>query len=271
MSTSLSLAVSMITGTVGPRAQRAADLGARQARQHQVEQHEVGTAPVELLEGRRSGLGEGDLEALLAQHVGQRVAERLFVLDDKDPGHTFSWLVGRISGVYDRGRQPQGEGGAGALVAPHGGLAAVAGGHVLDDGESEPGAAGLPGAGRVDAVEAFEDAVALLLGDAGPLVGDADLGDGSERPHGPDVRPPSRAYRRARSARRCRPGCPARSPAAARRPRRAAPLIAAADQVDGHGSPRGPGCGPRPRRPRRPARPASASRTGRGPAGGTAR
>ena len=65
-----------------------------QARQHQVEQDEVGAVAVELLEGGRAVVGDGDLEALLAEHVGQRVAERLFVLDDEDAGHavlSFGW------------------------------------------------------------------------------------------------------------------------------------------------------------------------------------
>ena len=40
-----------------------------------------------------------------------------------------------------------------------------------------PGAAGGPGAGRVDAVEPLEDPFQVALGDADALVGDADLDD----------------------------------------------------------------------------------------------
>jgi hypothetical protein len=46
----------------------------------------------------------------------------------------------------------------------------------LDDGESESGAAAIPGAGGFDAIEAVEDAGQLIGGDAGALVGD--FGDG---------------------------------------------------------------------------------------------
>ena len=49
---------------------------------------------------------------------------------------------------------------------------------VLDDAEAEAGAARVAAAGRVDAEEALEHAIALGLGDADALVGDGDL-DGS--------------------------------------------------------------------------------------------
>ncbi len=67
--------------------QRAAHLGAGQPGQHQVEQHEVGAGPVEAGQRVRAGAGDRDLVALAAQHVGQRVGERLLVLDDEYPGH----------------------------------------------------------------------------------------------------------------------------------------------------------------------------------------
>ena len=51
---------------------------------------------------------------------------------------------------------------------------------MLDDRQSEAGAAGGTVAGRVDAIEAFEDPVDLLGRDADALVGDRDLDDGVE-------------------------------------------------------------------------------------------
>src|SRR6201996_1233821 len=72
-------------------------------------------------------------------------------------------------------RQPQVEGGARALHAPHRDPAAVRDRHVLHDGQPEPGAAGGPRAGRVDAVEPLEDPGQVPLGDADALIGHADL------------------------------------------------------------------------------------------------
>lgn len=46
---------------------------------------------------------------------------------------------------------------------------------MLDDGQAEARAAGGPGAGGVDAVEALEDALLVLVGDPDALVGDGDL------------------------------------------------------------------------------------------------
>ena len=62
---------------VGALPQLPAHLDAGQPRQHQVEQHEVGAVAVEL--GRApSGpvAADGDLEALLAQHVGRAASEK---------------------------------------------------------------------------------------------------------------------------------------------------------------------------------------------------
>src|SRR5580704_12008960 len=47
--------------------------------------------------------------------------------------------------------------------------------HVASDGESKAGTAGLPGAGFVDSIEAFEDALEMFGGDAGAEVADAEL------------------------------------------------------------------------------------------------
>ena len=94
MSTSVSRAVTMMIGTLRPDAQLAAHLGARQPRQHQVEQHEVGADALE--RGQRLGSGRGDLDlvALASQHVRQRIRERLLVLDDQHSGHALPSLAG---------------------------------------------------------------------------------------------------------------------------------------------------------------------------------
>src|SRR5205085_9497304 len=51
--------------------------------------------------------------------------------------------------------------------------APVVGGNVTDDRQAQPGAAGLPAAGPVDAVEALEDPFEVTGGDADALVGHA--------------------------------------------------------------------------------------------------
>src|SRR5690606_6953987 len=79
-------------GDVGAAAQLAAHLGARQPGQHQVEEDEVGAVALELVESVGPGGRDGDLEALLAEHVRQGVGEGLLVLDDEHSGH------GRTSG-----------------------------------------------------------------------------------------------------------------------------------------------------------------------------
>src|SRR6478735_978886 len=61
----------------------AADLGARDAGQHHVEEHDVGPVAVELHERGVAVRGDRDLEALLAEHVGERLAVALFVLYDE--------------------------------------------------------------------------------------------------------------------------------------------------------------------------------------------
>src|SRR3954447_20867507 len=84
-------------------------------------------------------------------------------------------MVGQTVAGRTRLRQPQGEGGALTLGAPHRDLPAVRGGHMLDDRETESRSARGTGAGRVDAVEALEDALLVLVGDADALVGHGDL------------------------------------------------------------------------------------------------
>jgi hypothetical protein len=48
-------------------------------------------------------------------------------------------------------------------------------GHVADDGQAQPGAAGQSGPGPVDAVEAFEDSFQVACRDAHSLVDHGDL------------------------------------------------------------------------------------------------
>ena len=59
------------------------------------------------------------------------------------------------AGLVD-GREPQGEGRAGARAGSTRSPAAVVGRDVLDDGQPEAGTAGRPGAGRVDPEEPLE-------------------------------------------------------------------------------------------------------------------
>src|SRR5262249_35738371 len=78
-------------------------------------------------------------------------------------------------GVRRLGRQPQGEGRSDADRGVDVDAAAVVDRDVLDDGEAEPGATGVPRAGLVGAVEPFEDAVEVLGRDADALVADRDI------------------------------------------------------------------------------------------------
>src|SRR5262249_41374880 len=59
----------------------------------QVEQHQVGTMPVESLDRVRPSRADRHLEALPAQHVGQRVAEGLLVFDHQHPRHLTASLT----------------------------------------------------------------------------------------------------------------------------------------------------------------------------------
>ena len=93
MSTSSSFALTMITGTLEVcRIWRHTSVPGMPG-QHQVEQHDVGAVAVELHQRGVAVGGDGDLEAFLAQHVGERLAVALFVLDDEYAGHrSSSWL-----------------------------------------------------------------------------------------------------------------------------------------------------------------------------------
>src|ERR1039458_259308 len=76
---------------------------------------------------------------------------------------------------YRRQGQREVEGCAGAEFAFGPDAAAVGQDDVLDDGQAEAGAAGLAGACFVDAVEALEDAIEVLGGDAGAEVLDGEF------------------------------------------------------------------------------------------------
>jgi hypothetical protein len=77
----------MITGTLDTARSRPAHLGARQTRQHEVEQHDIGAVPLEVGQRVRGRSPRRDLVALLAQHVRQGVAVALFVFDHEYAGH----------------------------------------------------------------------------------------------------------------------------------------------------------------------------------------
>src|SRR5581483_7132816 len=71
----------------GFRPKLLAHVGAAHPRQHQVQQHDVGTGPVEF--GERGG-PVGDhrrLKSLLAQQECQRIGQRLLVLNNQHTGH----------------------------------------------------------------------------------------------------------------------------------------------------------------------------------------
>jgi hypothetical protein len=71
------------------------------------------------------------------------------------------------------GGQGDDEAAAGVVVGVDGDGAVVPLDDVTDDGQAEPGSAGGGGAGVIQAGEAFEDVLALVGGDAGTVVGDA--------------------------------------------------------------------------------------------------
>ena len=108
------------------------------------------------------------------------------------------------------GGDPQRERRALALGAVDVHRAAVVGGHVAHDRQTEAGAAGLAAAGPVDAVEALEDAVEVARRDADAVVGDPQLDPlavGRRRRR--DDACPARS-----TSRRSRRGCETPTPAA---------------------------------------------------------
>ena len=77
-------AVSMMIGTAEPAPQLAADVVAGAVGQHHVEQHEIGLDPPRELEGPGGGSGHLRVEALASEGFGQRLGDRLLVLDHED-------------------------------------------------------------------------------------------------------------------------------------------------------------------------------------------
>src|SRR5690606_11383333 len=61
-------------------------------------------------------------------------------------------------------------------------VAAVPGGHVLDDAQAQTGAAGVARTGRVDTVEALEDPLGVAAADPDALVDDRDLHEALDGP-----------------------------------------------------------------------------------------
>ena len=84
MSVSASRAVSISTGTGRSRLDPPAHLEAVEARQHQVEDDEVGPQRVAQLDAGRAVAGDLDVEALAAQPRRDGVGDRRLVLDDDD-------------------------------------------------------------------------------------------------------------------------------------------------------------------------------------------
>src|SRR5690606_29099574 len=64
-------------------------IGSAHPGQHEIEQNDVRAVAVELLESLLSVGGDRRRESLLPQQEGQRVGERLLVLDDQHPRHGF--------------------------------------------------------------------------------------------------------------------------------------------------------------------------------------
>jgi hypothetical protein len=63
-------------------------LGAGEAGHHEIEEHQVGAHPIVFGEALRAVRGVHNLEAFLTQHVGQRFAVGLLILDDQYPRHS---------------------------------------------------------------------------------------------------------------------------------------------------------------------------------------
>ncbi len=86
MSSSVSRAERNSTGHARIDAQPAADLVAVDARQHDVEHHEVEGAGLGECERVVAVGGDGDVVALFAQVVAHELGDGRFVVDDEDAG-----------------------------------------------------------------------------------------------------------------------------------------------------------------------------------------
>src|SRR3954451_10980533 len=71
----------------------------------------------------------------------------------------------------------QGEGRSDTLRTPQRHASSVICHDMLDDGQTEAGAAGHPAAGRIDSIEPLEDALLLGLRNADTLIGNGDFSD----------------------------------------------------------------------------------------------
>src|ERR1700733_8143496 len=91
---------------IRPFTQTTAHLCASCPGEHEVEQDQVGPVEVECLQRIGAGRADGDLEALLAQHVRKGVADRLLVLDNEHKCHVTA-LAGFCGA---KARQPPGRG-----------------------------------------------------------------------------------------------------------------------------------------------------------------
>ena len=92
-------------GTDGLRPEDPADLDARQLRQHQVEQDEVGVLGAEQREGLAAvGGGDGAIPLEL-ERVDEGLTERRLVVHDEDRAGHAPIVPGRRNDVFIAGRQ----------------------------------------------------------------------------------------------------------------------------------------------------------------------
>src|SRR5690625_3039254 len=75
---------------VGALSDLATYFRSRHTGQHQVKQNEISAASIELLNGSVTRVRHGNVVTLLAQHVGQGIAEGILVLDHEHSGHSVS-------------------------------------------------------------------------------------------------------------------------------------------------------------------------------------
>jgi hypothetical protein len=96
---------------LGLQADLPAHLRAGEPRQHEIEQDQVGASLLEQVDGEDPVTRDLDLIALAPQHEGQRLGERLLVLDDQKPGHGPTSPMGMFMTSSSRVRpsRPNGE------------------------------------------------------------------------------------------------------------------------------------------------------------------
>src|SRR6202034_1892261 len=182
LSISLSLAVSMITGTFDfSRSDRQTSLPGRPG---SIRSSSTRSAPVR----SKVSSASGPDEQTATSKPSLRSRYEMASLNDSSSSTTSTRVTslppggsrhGRGGAVHDDGtdseREPEGEGRPRTLRAHHCHLSSVGGGDVLDDGQAEACAAGGTRPRGVNAVEPLEDPFQVPLGDPDPLVGHADL------------------------------------------------------------------------------------------------